>query len=223
MQLPGRLSATTLGDVLGALHRRRTTGVLVLTEPDAARVHRIYFAVGLVVGIETGLPVPSLGAILRGAGRLSAGESADVERRVRAGDRRPIGEILAAETSVSRADVDAAVQAQLRATLDGLFAIEDAAIAFHPSAGAPRAARRTGLLTPRDFLHGRRRARDARARALELLGLATGADRDAVRRAFRRVAGELHPDRRVAASSAERRRAAERFAAMSAAYHLLLG
>ncbi|RYE89284.1 MAG: molecular chaperone DnaJ, partial [Myxococcales bacterium] len=45
MQLPGKLSLSTLGDLLGALHRGRTSGVLVLRETrglSAGRRHHIH-------------------------------------------------------------------------------------------------------------------------------------------------------------------------------------
>jgi DnaJ-domain-containing protein 1 len=58
--LPGRLSRSTLGDLLGALHRHRITGVVELSEiaPSAAaanRPHRIAMAEGLVAEVDTPL------------------------------------------------------------------------------------------------------------------------------------------------------------------------
>ena len=65
MQLPGRLSASTLGDLLGALHRERTSGRLELAEirgpigrSVAGRIHRIHLVSGLVTTVETELPDP---------------------------------------------------------------------------------------------------------------------------------------------------------------------
>jgi curved DNA-binding protein CbpA len=55
-----------------------------------------------------------------------------------------------------------------------------------------------------------------------LLGISGEASLGDVRRAFRRLAGQLHPDRIVAASPEEQRRTAARFAELSAAYHLLV-
>jgi DnaJ-domain-containing protein 1 len=97
-------------------------------------------------------------------------------------------------------------------------------------------------LTPREFLRGRPRARDrqgsgafhARRRpppsadhrrrdALSVLGLDERATLPEVTKAFRQLATQIHPDRHVRASEAERRAMAERFAALSAAYHSLLG
>jgi hypothetical protein len=55
-----------------------------------------------------------------------------------------------------------------------------------------------------------------------LLGLPEGASPSDVRRAFHRLARELHPDRHPAASEEDRRRLAERFAAIHAAYRQIL-
>jgi DnaJ-class molecular chaperone len=55
-----------------------------------------------------------------------------------------------------------------------------------------------------------------------LLGLPDGASQSEVKRAFRKLAQELHPDRHPAASDDDRRRLAERFAAIHAAYRQIL-
>src|ERR1019366_6127251 len=46
MDLPGRLRSTTLGDLLGALHRAGSTGTVELTE-DQGRLPRVSLAQGL--------------------------------------------------------------------------------------------------------------------------------------------------------------------------------
>lgn len=66
MNIPGQLAKTTLGDVLGALHRAGLSGVLELIEPGGAQPHRIFVSHGLVDGVETSLGVQGLTA--RGAG-----------------------------------------------------------------------------------------------------------------------------------------------------------
>lgn len=66
MNLPGRLRLTTLGDVLGAVYRGRTSGVLELVEtegPKAGRSHRIHFLDGLVADIESDPPADRLGCL----------------------------------------------------------------------------------------------------------------------------------------------------------------
>jgi hypothetical protein len=57
VNLSGRLRLTTLGDVLGAVYRDRTSGVLEVVEtegPYSGRSHRIHFVDGLVQDVESG-------------------------------------------------------------------------------------------------------------------------------------------------------------------------
>lgn len=55
LELPGRLERSTLGDVLGALHRSGATGALRLDEagPDGSRQHVIYLRDGLIADIDS--------------------------------------------------------------------------------------------------------------------------------------------------------------------------
>lgn len=250
MQLPGRLSSSTLGDLLGTLHRARTSGALELLElrgPTGqgvpGRRHVIHFVRGLVVAIDTDARVPPLGEILRRDGFVDAVQIAGLLRRVAAGDARPAGEILVAEGLVSSDVVGSALRRQLRDKLDSLFGIEDAGLRFRPPRPTNARGCRGSVLLPSDFLHGRRRARERagtapkaaggatrgerrsattqqvastdRASALAVLGLPPGASSDEVRKAFRRLAVALHPDRHGPDATA-------RFARVTAAYHALV-
>jgi hypothetical protein len=55
LELPGRLERSTLGDVLGALHRSGATGALRLEEAgaDGSRQHVIYLRDGLIADIDS--------------------------------------------------------------------------------------------------------------------------------------------------------------------------
>jgi hypothetical protein len=58
VKLSGRLRLTTLGDVLGAVYRERTSGVLEVVEtegPFSGRTHRIHLVDGLVKDVESGV------------------------------------------------------------------------------------------------------------------------------------------------------------------------
>jgi hypothetical protein len=249
MQLPGRLSATTLGDLLGALHREGVTGLLELSEIRGprglsvpGRIHRIHLRGGLVIAVDTPFAVPRVGEILRRDGLASAEVMRRLGEAIHAGDRRAAGEILAAEGLLAVEAVRRALTTQLRERLEALFALEEASIAFRVARPLPGV--RLAPLGPRDFLYGRPRARDRaqeetppprsgvrptapiaddpRSRALRLLGIDGEVAVSDVRRAFRRLAGALHPDRAGATSADEQRRIAARFAELSAAYHLLV-
>jgi hypothetical protein len=242
MILPGRLASTTLGDLLGALCRDGATGVLELIEasgPRAGRVHRVHLDSGLVESIETPIGVARLGEILENIGFLDGAARARLDRRAAELPGRRVGELLIEDRVVSPMAVRAALRRQLRARVEALFALTDAYLRFRVA--RPRACDDDGAvpLSPREVLHGRARRRDrsrerapagrppqpandTRASALRVLGLDRDADRDAVQRAFRRLAASVHPDRHPRATSAERAALLRRFAALSAAYHSLV-
>jgi hypothetical protein len=239
MKLPGRLRLTTLGDVLGALHRAAACGVLELTE-DRGVTHRVYFAQGMIADVETDLSRQRLGDLLAGQGFLGASGLARLARRLLEAPQRRAGEILVEEGLASLDLISAGLRRQLRLKIDALFKLRDAQLAFRIP--RPRATHRAPL-SPGEFLHGRPRARPrvraadgaagksatrpapfaARARAYATLGLSPGADRASVQQAFRRLALSMHPDRFPNADAAERARLLSRFAELSAAYHALAG
>lgn len=250
VQIPGRLSETTLGDVLGALLRRRVTGLIRLRENaghGAGRVHGVHLAQGEVIAVDTQSQVPAIGEILMQRGLLDATAQRRLRQRLATGTQRRVGELLVEEGYVSADVIAAALRKQLRAKLDALFRIEDANLSFHVA--CPMPACPTAPLSPREFLRGRPRARDRagrparahfreearrgapsqdssarrRSEALALLGLDDTATLPEVTRAFRQLATRVHPDRHVHADETERRAMAERFAAFSAAYHTVMG
>jgi DnaJ-domain-containing protein 1 len=238
MNLPGRLRLSTLGDVLGVLHRAGASGVLELIEDQgsvAGRTHRVYLDKGLIDGIESRLAAPKLGEILLREGLIGLEGVRLLLRKLIEQPSKKAGEILVDERLVDSGLLEASLRAQLRARLEALYKLRDALIRFHVR--RPPRGRRGSLLTPREFLHGRPRARtgrpeprrfappvDARARAsYAILGLSPGADADAVRRAFRKLAALHHPDRHPGASDAEKALLAQRFSQITAAYHHLSG
>lgn len=232
--LPGKLERSTLGDVLGTLLRGRATGFLELGETTGARTGRLHY-----VFLSSGRPAavasdgPALGEILRQAGAVGQETLARVTQAKREGDERLTGELLCDLGSLEMADIDRGMARQTTTRLDRLFSISTAQLRFRVTSlgdtGVPlplRAGFAAPQLEPSSFLHGRPRARerqpraiDARRDAFETLGLHPGASADEVRRAFKRLALELHPDR--AEAGADRSELARKLGRVTAAYALL--
>lgn len=234
MNLPGRLCSTTLGDLLGQLHRGRVNGILELVEAKGAaagRAHRVFFDAGLVDDVETSLPAPRLGELLSRDGTLSRDGLGRLSRRLIAEPHKRSGEILVEERLASGEAVLSGLRRQLRLRLEALFRLPEALVRFHTR--PPRRGESARPLDPSEFLHDRPRARQRskpeparkllpeQLRAFEALGLAPGAALTHVQRAFRRLASEAHPDRHPNATAAERAKLLRRFAELSAAYHAL--
>lgn len=245
MQLPGRLDQTTLGDLLGALHRERATGVLELIEwtgVTAGRTHRVHLVQGLVQQVETPMVVEPLGELLLRRGFLDGVALRRLVRRLADSPLQRAGELLLEEGLVTQTAVQAALRYQVRARLDQLFELRALRVRFRVA--RPMGSGQTLVpLSPHEFLHGRPRTRDlgrgevgersgfsarrrppvpTRDRALRVLGLGPAADVAGVRAAFRRLARELHPDRHPRADAAYRAELMRRFAELSAAYHSLV-
>lgn len=262
MQLPGRLAKTTLGDLLGQIYRAGATGALELLVSGGhgglPQRHRVHVQRGLVIGIELGLETPPdrLGEVLVRE-RLATQEDVAhaLRRQELLGSASPRhGELLVRLGFLSPEVRDSALRRQARARIDALFALvdgRDGELRFCVGpAATPAAPKISAPLLPRDFLHGRRRARltkqqarspepspasdrqapFARAlaghdleklRAMRLLGVDERADGAAIRRAFRLAASRVHPDRHQGASALEQARLHLELAELSAAYHLL--
>ena len=249
MQLPGRLRSTTLGDLLGTPHRARATGTLELAEFHG-RMHRVHLSRGLVVAVELDGPVPSLAEELRRANAV--GDEVLKRSLLRAiASRRLHGEVLVRDFKLSPSLIDTALRRQLSTRLGVLERLADAQILFRVTVRPPRGALMDDPLRPPEFLSGRRRARDRGApangstpaaspafrrasyepaptvdprqmAALRTLGVPLGADPAVIKRAYRQLARNFHPDLHPQASDEERRVLAERFVEVTAAYQTLV-
>jgi DnaJ-domain-containing protein 1 len=232
MHLPSRLRSTTLGDLLGALHRACATGTLELVE-DHDRVHRVHLAQGLVSAVELDGAGQSLAEILR---RDRAADDDVLQRSLlRAiASSRLHGEVLVREFQVSPAVVDGALRRQVLARLATIEKLADARVVFRVAVRPPRGALRASPLGPREFLHGRRRARErpcatpappapsGSARAWRVLGVSPGAPPAEVKRAYRQLARTVHPDLHPGATEDERRALEARFVEITQAYRAVL-
>ena len=243
MQLPGRLRSTSLGDLLGTLHRARATGTLELAELHG-RTHRVHVARGLVTAVELDGAAASLAEVLRRDRTVDD----DTLRRslLRAmASRRLHGEVLVRDFKLSPALVDTALRRQLLARLSVLEGLADAQVFFRVTVRTPRGALSDDPLRPPEFLSGRKRARDRQSgtspaarrvppqpqtpaidprqlAAMRTLGISPGADAIAIKRAYRQLARDYHPDLHPTATDEQRRALAERFVQVTAAYQVLV-
>jgi hypothetical protein len=241
MDLPGRLRATTLGDLLGTLHRAAATGTLELTE-DRGRAHRIYLTQGLVSAVEVDGTAPSLAEILRS--ERAADDELLRRSLLRAmASQRLHGEVLVDDFRLSPEVVGNALRRQLAARLAFIERLADARVSFRVAVRPPRGALhgRQVPLRPSEFLHGRRRRHErvggrrpgastqtqapgasGASGPWLVLGLAPGADVTEIKRAYRRLARTVHPDLHPAATDDERHALQSRFVEITAAYRALL-
>lgn len=229
MLLPGRLELTTLGDVLGILHRGKASGALELVEPGGA-IHRVHLVDGAVSAVETPLREALLGEVLAEMGALSEVARRAVDTLLVEQLPRPIGLRLVEKSFISRETLDRALRLQTRRRLGVIARLGRARINFRPRAKSRVEPMRLG---PKDFLVGLPRLRQkqqgatqqpspSRVQALAVLGLGPDADENAVRVAFRRLAHAMHPDRGQKLPQTERERLERAFARASAAYHTLV-
>lgn len=233
MQLPAALEHTTLGDLLGTLHRGKASGVLELVETSGV-VHQIQLWEGLVVEVRlVGAAAQPLGQALcaRSSNRLLPDA---VDRALlRVSDPRPLGERLVASGALSLQQLYAVLPEVFRARLDWLDRLPRASVRFRPL----REPKSRGVsLGPEQFLHGRRRGGSRRAAPRSatsgpapaagtqdhvLLGLPPGAPLTEINRAFRAAARQHHPDRYVHLGEQAVRRAQAHFTRIVQSYERL--
>ena len=236
MQLPGRLSSTTLGDLLGALFREQAKGALEIVE-RTGRVHRVFLDAGRVTAVELDRESPTLGDLLRRERVLDD----DTMRRslLRAlAQRRLHGEVLVSDFHLSEDLVGRVVRTQMSLRLAALERIGDSELRFRVAVRMPREAV-TPALSPETFLHGRKRKRDeidrtprawpvvptecsSRRDARRVLGVPLYATTDDVKRAYRALVRQTHPDLHPRATLDERRELGRKLAAVTSAYQALV-
>jgi DnaJ-domain-containing protein 1 len=143
------------------------------------------------------------------------------------------GEVLVDEFHLAPSVVGAALRRQLLSRLTALDQIADARVSFRVAVRAPRGALHQAPLDPREFLHGRRRARartpappavhaSRDATPWRVLGLPPGSDPAEIKRAYRRLARTVHPDLHPLATDDERRELEARFHELTEAYRTLV-
>lgn len=220
MRLPGQLSATTLGDLLGSLARAGATGRLSLIDKKGLQ-HSIVIREGKVHEVDTPLG-PRLGDVLDGADQFSY-DAAQAEIR--------LGEYLLRAGQVSEARLHTALRQLNLLKLEQLFGLSEASIRFHIARPQSQDEANPKALEQDEFLHDRPRKRGGqvsrrklptRGEALQVLGLPSDASPSEVKQAFRILAQRCHPDRHPQASPLEKAQLIVQFSQISHAYHALV-
>ncbi len=240
MLLPSRLTHSTLGDILGALHRAKISGVLELRELTAqGRQHQVYLNNGMITRIVSEAQVPALGKLL-GIKDAPARRSSEAAAQKYGSYVLELG--LRDESSIREG-----LTKQTRLLLEALFELKDAALRFHVAIDTRETGVKRAPLSIDDFLTGRPRARRDRDKAahrprfetsqaaapdqssrrrpvasrktsaLAVLGLVPGATRDEINQAFRSLALDTHPDLQGNGQTETA------FAQLTEAYHFLTG
>jgi DnaJ domain/Domain of unknown function (DUF4388) len=249
MNLPGRLAKTTLGDLCGILYRDRASGTVELTEdtgPVAGRSHRLRFDAGLLEHVDSTLGAPRLGEWLLDKRLLTRRQHTELLLNLHGNSGQSCGAWLLARHWISPDELCREVRAQSLTRLGALFDLRDARVTYRVARSLPPGMLAVPPLTPEEFLCGRPRSRDraqasqmtrpsagwsrqpltsidpVRRRALLFLGLAPHSSQSDVRRAFRRIAARLHPDRHLLAPQSQQEAARERFVQVANAYNTLM-
>ncbi|WP_394821222.1 DnaJ domain-containing protein [Pendulispora albinea] len=207
MLLPGRLRSTTLGDLLGTLHRARASGTLELTE-DRGRSHRVHMTEGKVVAVEVegltvalgNMPTALRRHILSRLNQLDA--MADAQVRFRVAVRAPAARLHE--------------PLEPAAFLHGRRRARDASKTPPPASTRQVRPPSPEARSARPAFHAERHA------ALHLLGLPQNADPATIKQTYRRLVRAYHPDLHPGATDLERIKLAERFTAITRAYQRLV-
>ena len=191
LEIPGRLERSTLGDVLGALHRSGATGALRIDEsgPSGSRQHVIYLRDGLIADVECA---------------ASAVQSRSEPARSECLQQ------LEALFELQRARLSFRVMGRRAAQMPQ--PLEPPEFLHGRRRRRDAAARREALKPP---------STSSRERALAVLGLSGDPSSEDIRSAFRQLALRWHPDRHPGAGQLTRAALCRRFAQIAAAYQEL--
>lgn len=199
MQLPGNLSQSTLGDLLGTLHRAGVSGTLALREtkgPRAGTLHRIHLLTGLVNAVELDVAETS-----DDAESASASASATERQHV----------LASMELLYHLPDARLSFHVARRRPESPRSLLTEEYL--H---GRPRHRDTSRPVSPQQAAESVHTAK--RSRALATLGLPANASITEAHRAFRMLALKLHPDHHGNAPEEERKAKTARFLSVLSAY-----
>ena len=130
MAIEGPLQDIGIHDVFQLLDLARKSGRLTVRSHARENEGRVYFSAGAVVHATMRDNPHTLGALLRSAGKVTDGELQSAADLQAAGDTRLLGEILIAQGSVTRRDVDRYMRQQIESVVFELFSWNEGTFSF---------------------------------------------------------------------------------------------
>lgn len=130
MAIEGPLQDIGIHDVFQLLDLARKSGRLTLRSAARGNEGRVYFDKGAVIHATMRDNPHTLGALLRKAGKITDRELSAASAAQEAGDRRLLGEILIAQGSVTRRDVERYMRQQIESVVFDLFSWNEGTFSF---------------------------------------------------------------------------------------------
>lgn len=130
MAIEGPLQDIGIHDVFQLLDLARKSGRLSVRSDVRNNEGRVYFESGAVVHAAMRNNPHTLGALLRNAGKISDRELQKAAAAQANGDSRRLGEILIAQGSVTRRDVERYMRQQIETVVFDLFSWKEGTFSF---------------------------------------------------------------------------------------------
>ncbi len=130
MTIEGPLQDIGIHDVFQLLDLARKSGCLRVHSAARASEGHVYFQSGAVVHATMRDNPHSLGVLLLKAGKLSESQLREAASAQRLGDKRKLGEILVAQGTVTRRDVERSMRLQIENVVFELFSWTEGTFSF---------------------------------------------------------------------------------------------
>ncbi len=130
MAIEGPLQDIGIHDVFQLLDLARKSGRLRVHSAARGSEGHVYFQSGAVVHATMRDNPHSLGVLLLKAGKLSESQLREATSAQRRGDKRKLGEILVAQGTVTRRDVDRSMRLQIESVVFELFSWKEGNFSF---------------------------------------------------------------------------------------------
>ncbi len=130
MAIEGPLQDIGIHDVFQLLDLARKSGCLRVHSAARESEGHVYFQSGAVVHATMRDNPHRLGVLLLKAGKLSESQLREATAAQRRGDKRKLGEVLVAQGTVTRRDVDRSMRLQIESVVFELFSWKEGTFSF---------------------------------------------------------------------------------------------